>query len=254
LKALLVALAVGLLLAFAWARAQRPISAESPPVPGRATLGVHTLVGQEEAYADPVARTRPMASAARGSSFVAFVAGHAPNHAGPTDNLGNQWQPFGAPVVYAGYDGRFDVRAYLALDARGGAEHVVEVAKPGVPAGELTLPVVEIRDGARLVDAAQVYAPPGSRLESGEVETDGPPLLVAFWFGDGRGLRHRAEPDGGFRVIERFTTLPENSAVQCVVAVRAVDRAGRWRVAWDTEPAQGAPLWLFAFAPPQPAS
>lgn len=251
MKALLVALAVGLLLAFAWARAQRPIAAAAPPVPGRATLGVHTLVGQEEDRADAVARTRPLASAPRGSTFVAFVAGYASNDAGPTDNLGNRYERFGEPVVYAGYEGRFDVRAYLARDARGGPRQVVEVAKPGRPEGELTLPLVEVRDGARLVDAAQVYAPPATRLVSGEVETDGPALLVAFWFGDGRGLRHRAEPDAGFRVIERFTDLPPNSAVQCVVAVREVDRAGRWRVAWDTDPAQGAPLWLFAFAPPR---
>ena len=254
MKALAVAVAVALLLAFAWARAQRPLAAAAPPVPGHATLGVHTLVGQEEGRAPAVARTRPMATQPAGSSFVAFVAGYAVNDAGPVDNLGNAWQAFGDPVVYAGYEGRFDVRAYVALAARGGERHVVEVAKPGRPEGELTLPLVEIRDGARLVDASQVYAPPGTRLESGVVETDGPALLVAFWFGDGRGLRHRAEPGDGFRVVERFTDLPPNSAVQCVVAVREVDRAGRWSVAWDTEPAQGAPLWLFAFAPPKPVN
>jgi hypothetical protein len=247
--ALLALAAVAALIGAAYARQFMPIRAASAPVPGRATLGVHTLVGQEEERADPLVRTRPLASAAQGSSFIAFSAGYATNDAAPRDNYGNRWQRLGAPVVYRGYDGAFDVSAFVVLDGRGGPAHRIELDKPGNPAGELTLPVVEIRDASRLVDVAQVYAPTGTRLESGSVTTDGPALLVAFWFGDGRGLRHSAVPDNGFRIIEDFTRLPPNSAVQSVVAVREVTQAGTWRVNWSTAPAQGAPLWLFAFAP-----
>jgi len=248
------ALALSIVLAsLAYVRAYAPVQADASRVPGHATLGVHTLVGQEEDRADPVARTRVMRSETAGSSFVAFVAGYTDNDAAPVDNLGNAWSAFGAPMVYRGYAGRFNVRAYLARDARGGSDHRVQVAKPGKPGGELTLAVVEVRDGSRLVDAAEVYAPTGTQLASGTVTTDGPALLVAFWWGDGRELDNSAHPDNGFKLIEQFTQLPPNSAVQCAVAVRAVDRAGRYSVTWRTRPAQGAPLWLFAFAPPKAA-
>jgi len=242
---------VAVLASLTYVRARAPVQADGARVPGRATLGVHTLVGQEEDRADPVARTRTLRSETTGSSFIAFVAGYADNNAAPADNLGNTWRAFGAPMVYRGYEGRFDVRAYLARDARGGPDHRVQVAKPGRPEGELTLAVVEVRDGSRMVDAARVYAPSGTQLESGVVTTDGPALLVAFWWGDGRELDNGASPGNGFKLVEQFTRLPPNSAVQCAVAVRTVDRAGRYSVTWHTRPAQGAPLWLFAFAPPK---
>ena len=242
---LLVAVMLAVLLSLACGRERYPEPAT--PEPGRAALGAHTLVGQENGRAEAVAQTPPLVTAAGGSSFVAFSAGFAANTAGPTDNKGNTWQPFGEPVVYKGYDGRFDVKAYLVLDGQGGPGHRVAIAKQGEPAGELTMPVVEIRNGTRLVDAARNYAPYGTRLASGAVMTDGPAVLVAFWWGDGGGLHHSAEPDNGFAVVERFTKLPPNSAVQCVVAVREVDSAGSYSLTWATSPAQGAPLWLFAF-------
>ena len=92
------------------------------------------------------------------------------------------------------------------------------------------------------------YAPAGTSLSSGTVTTNGPAVLVAFWWGDGLGLRHTAVPDSGFEVIESFTDLPPNSGVQCVVAVREVEKAGSYSLRWATLPAQGAPLWLLAFA------
>ena len=222
-----------------------------PPGPGPATLGAHTLVGQEDGVADAVARALPLANADSGSTFIAFSAGYASKDSAPTDNKGNQWLPFGAPVVYAGYGGRFDVKASLVLGGHGRPNHLVSIGKPGEPAGELTMPVVEIRNGARLVGVARNYAPTGTRLASESVTTDGPALLVAFWWGDGGGLIHSALPDNGFTIIEQFTDLPPNSAVQCVVAAREVTAAGDYRVTWSTAPAEGAPLWLFAFAAPR---
>ncbi len=237
---------LGVWAGLGWARSHLPVRAALPAVPGRATLGVHTLVGHEEDRSPAVARTRPLAVAARGSSLLAFVAGYAGNHHPPRDDQGNAWQPLGDPVVYAGYEGRFDVQAWQVDDARAAAPLRVEVAKRDRPEGELTLPVVEVRD-AVLTDIARRYADPGTTLRSASVRTRGPALLVAVWWGDGRGLRHRAVPGDGFRVIERFTDLPPYSAVQCVVAVREVDTAGEYTVTWDTAPAQGAALWLLAY-------
>jgi hypothetical protein len=250
----LLAVFVSLALIMVMARDSSTMTrhAAQPRQPGRTTLGVHTLVGQEERSAEAVARTPPLATEPEGSTLLAFVAGHASNHLGPVDNLGNRWAAFGEPVVYAGYERRFDVRAYLVLDARGANDHQVWVDKPGNPQGELTLPVVEIRDAGRLIDAAHRYASPGEQLTSASVTIDGPAVLVAFWWGDGRGLEHSAVPDNGFEIIEQFTRLPPNSAVQCVVAVRTVQHAGTYRVNWTTAPAQGAPLWLFAFGARSP--
>lgn len=247
---LLIPAALAVLLGSACGNDPAPVPPSPPPPdPGTVALGEHALVGQEEGQADAVARTPPLTTAGGGSSFIAFSAGHASNAAGPVDNKGNPWLPFGEPVLYEGYAGRFDVKAYLVLDGRGGPNHLVSITKTGEPAGELTMPVVEVRGAGRLIDSAVNYAPHGTLLASGAVTIDGPALLVAFWWGDGGGLHHSAAPDNGFAVIEQFTDLPPGSAVQCVVAAREVEGAGTYQVTWSTSPAQGAPLWLFAFGP-----
>lgn len=238
-----IALAIGLV----YLRRFAPVEAGKPPVPGRSTLGVHTLVGQEEARADAVAETRPMVTEPSGSSFIVFAAGYASNKAGPVDNKGNRWELLGEPVVYDGYDGRFNVRAFVSVNGQGGPDHRVRIVKTGYLEGELTMPVVEIRNARRLVAVQSAYPRKGAVQRSGAVITRGPATLVAFWWGDGRGLRHSAKPDNGFEIIEDFTRLPPNSAVQCVVAVREVEKAGSYEVTWTSSPAQGAVLWLFAF-------
>lgn len=238
--------AVAIVAAIAWL-CFRPVSPE--PVPDIGMLGAHVLVGQEDKVAAPLAQTPPLHTAAKGSSLVAFVAGYASNDVAPGDNFGNQWRRIAAPVVYRGYQDRFDLGAYLVEDARGGANHVVRVEKPGRPNGELTLVVVEVRNAGKLLGAVQAYPKSGFRLSSAEVTTDGPALLLAVWWGDSDSLDHHVEPDSGFRVIDRFTRLPPHSAVQAVVAAREVEHAGRYRVNWYNVPRQGAILWLLAFAP-----
>jgi hypothetical protein len=213
----------------------------------QATLGAHTLLGQEDGRATSPALTSPVTTATRGSYLLSFSAGYASNSNGPTDNKGNVWMPLGAPVVYLGYGGVFDVKAYIVPNAVGGAGHQLSIVKNGTAQGELTLPFIEIRNAAVLQDVAQNYAPAGSVLASGTVTTTGPAVLVAVWWGDGGGLVHSALPDNGFTLVENFVTLPPGSAVQCAVAVRTVDVAGSYAVHWATTPVQGAPLWLFAF-------
>jgi hypothetical protein len=210
-------------------------------------LGAHTLLGQEDGLGANPAVTAPIDTAANGSSFVAFSAGYASNTLGPTDNFGNVFAPLGSPVVYDGYNGQFDVKAYLVLDGQGGPGHRASIVKNGVPTGELTLPFVEIRNGQRLQDVQRNYPLQGSALVSEYVHTTGPALLLAFWWGDGTGLVHQALPGEGFAIIENFVMLPPQSAVQSVVAYRQVQQAGRYRVTWSETPDQGAALWLFAF-------
>jgi hypothetical protein len=209
-------------------------------------LGAHTLLGQENQVGANPAATAPIATQASGSSFVAFSAGFASNSNLPTDNKSNTWTMLGTPIVYNGYGGAFDVKAYLALSGAGGSGHVVTIVKNGEPAGELTLPFVEIRN-ANILQSVIANYPTGAALTSGSVATTGPAVLVAFWFGDGDGLTHTAVPNNGFTVIENFVNLPPLSAVQCVVAFKQVSSAGTYNVTWTQMPDPGAPLWLFAF-------
>ena len=177
------------------------------------SLGSHTLLGHEDGNSPALAVTAPITTAASGSALVAFSAGYATNDRAPTDNYANTWTRLGDPVVYRGYDGAFDVKAYLARGASGGAGHRVTIEKNSVPAGEITVPFIEIRQGVVLQALAQNYPPAGSTLTSGNVTTTGPATLVAFWWGDAGGLHHSAVPGDGFTIIENFVDLPPNSAV-----------------------------------------
>ena len=209
-------------------------------------VGAHTLLGQEEANGVNPAVTPAITTQLSGSSLIVFNAGYRSNSNPPTDSKSNAWKQLGS-VVYNGYDGRFDVKAYLVLAAKGGSNHTISIVKNGNPIGELTLPFLEIRNAGILQDVAQNYPATAATLTSGNVTTTGPATLVAVWWGDGAFKQNTAEPGNGFTVIESFVTLPDNSAVQCVVAFKDVDRAGTYNVTWTNNPPQGAPLWLFAF-------
>jgi hypothetical protein len=209
------------------------------------SLGAHTLLGQEEGNGVSPALTQAVDTATSGSVLLAFNAGYASNFALPTDNKSNIWSALGAPVIYNGYGGAFDVKAYAVANANGGSGHRLSVLKNGNAAGEMTVPLVEIRN-ARIVDVAQNYPASGALVRSAAVQTTGPAILVAFWWGDGGGLNHTAVPSAGFSILDSFLILPPNSAVQCAVATRSVASAGSYNVSWTQSPAQGAVLWLFA--------
>lgn len=222
-------------------------TAASPGAAASPVLGAHALLGEEDGHGRSPAVSPPVDTAASGSSFVAFNAGAVVNGSTPTDNKGNAWTPLGRPVVYHGYGGAYDVKAYTALDGHGGAGHSVSIVKDGAPASELTLLFVEILHATRLQDVAQTYADAGPLATSGSVTTTGPAVLLAVWWGDGYFLSQTAVPDSGFTVMESFLDLPPDSAVQTAAAYRVVDAAGTYRVSWHQQPEQGAVLWLMAF-------
>lgn len=223
-----------------------PSGHESPDL-AAPSLGSHALLGQEHEYAPNPATTTPVDTQQSGSSFVVFNAGSIGNARMPTDTHGNQWTLLGDPVVYHGYDGRFDVKAYTALAGHGGANHAVSIVKDGQPSSELTLLFVEVRNASRLQQVAQTYASKGPSATSDTVVTTGPAVLLAVWWGDGPFKSQWAIPGDGFTTIENFVDLPPNSAVQAVAAVRRVDAAGSYAVTWQQSPEQGAILWLMAF-------
>ena len=225
-------------------------------------LGAHALLVQPDGDGTNPAIAGPIHTQADGSALLVVVGGYASNASLPSDNYANKWVQQGPGISFHGYDGKFNTAAYVALPARGGEGHRVRLAKDSEATGEITAPLVEIRNAGVLQDMASTYAVPGIvarlgrklmparsgvELTSGSVTTTGPATLVAVWWGDAYVYRMTAVPNNGFRVIERFLELPPNSGVQCAVAVRQVDRAGTWQVTWSGTPAQGAILWLFAF-------
>lgn len=245
-----------------------PMPSTMPKPP---TLGAHTMLTQSDGQGSTPAVTSAVNTQESGSSLLVLVAGYANNPGAPTDSYGNLWKPVGEPVVYNGYDERFNARAYLAIAAHGGKGHTVQVVKEGSPEGEITMPFIEIAHAGKLQDVAQNYPSPGvtaratnrlmrawqgfkgepdstnSALTSGTVTTTGPATLVAVWLGDAYIYSMSAIPGDGFKVIDSYLQLPPNSAVQAAVAVRQVDGAGTYSVTWHGTPAQGAILWLFAF-------
>lgn len=211
------------------------------------TLGSHTLLGQEDGYGTSPAVTAPINTQASRSSYLVFHSGYASNTAPPTDNKGNAWQPLGTPVVYNGYNGAYDIKAYTVMSGHGGPAHTVSIVKNGNSTGELTLPFIEIRGATVIRDMAQTYPAQGAQVTSGSVTTTGPATLIALWWGDGFFLDNTAVPGDGFSVIESFLQLPPGSAVQCAVAYRQVAAAGTYHVTWTQAPDQGAVLYLLAF-------
>jgi hypothetical protein len=233
----------------------RPLSAqptESPsmgsPIKVTPALGGHTLLAQSEGLGVSPAITEPLDTQRSGSTLIVFNGGYSSNDARPVDSYANRWKQLGSTVPYGnGYGDRFDVKAYIALAAKGGANHTVSFAKPGNAIGEMSVPFIEIKQAGVLKDVAQNYAPAALTLRSGTVTTTGPATLIAVWWGDGGVKRMTAVPNNGFTVIDSFLKLPDNSGVQCAVAFKQVDAAGTYDVSWIGAPIQGAILWLFAF-------
>lgn len=219
------------------------VAADDPPPP---SLGAHVFLGQGEGLGDSPAVTPAMETRSTGSVFVVFNAGYASNDAVPRDTYGNRWDRLGRAMTYANYGDRFDVKAYVALDGKGGANHSASIVKRGEPRGELSLPFVEIRNASRVQALAQSYAEPSLVVASGEIHVDGPATLLAFWWGDGGVKRMSVVPGDGFQLIDAFVELPDESGVQGAVAWRQVNAAGTYRVHWTAAPVQGAALWLIA--------
>lgn len=244
---------------------------DGQPAPQAPVLGAHTLLAQADGRGISPAVTAPISTQPSGSSLLVLNGGYASNAAGPTDTYSNAWTQQGDSVAYDGYEGRFNVKAYVSLSARGGRGHAVSIAKNGNADGEITIPFIEIRHADVLQDVAENYPAPSIverasgklarilhrltlagpvatvSLTSADVTTTGPATLIAVWWGDGFVYDMSAVPGDGFTVIDRFLHLPPDSGVQCAVASRQVSRAGTYHVTWKGRPPQRAILWLFAF-------
>ena len=229
------------------ARARTVFGMTSAPPQDFPSLGAHTLLTQSEGLGASPAVTSPIDTQPSGSSLIVLNGGYAGNATLPVDTYANHWKQLGNSVNYHnGYE-TFDVTAYIALSARGGAGHTVSLVKRANAIGEISVPFVEVKQAGILQDVAQNYAAPSLVLKSGRVTTTGPATLIAVWWGDGGVKQMTARPNNGFSIVDSYLMLPNNSGVQCAVASRQVATAGTYDVSWIGSPIQGAILWLFAF-------
>lgn len=246
-----VTIATLLIAGAAAAQSGAPVSPDLPSTPPAnlsiPTLGAHTLLTHSEGMGVSPAVTAPIDTQPEGSSLIVLNGGYVGNATTPVDSFDNRWKRVGGSAVYNGYGGAFNVTAYVALSAQGGKGHTVTIAKRANPAGEISVPFIEVMHAGILKDVAQNYPAPGLVLTSGNVTTTGPATLVAVWWGDGPVKHMTTRPDSGFTLLDSYLMLPDNSGVQSAVAYRQVTAAGTYNVSWIGSPIQGAILFLFAF-------
>jgi hypothetical protein len=158
------------------------------------------------------------------------------------DNKTNSFKLIGSVQDYSPlYPGSGEA-LYSVLSAAGGGGYRATAL---IPSGgdELTLAVVEVKDGGIIQDAQfkKVLGPPHT---SQNVTTAGPATLVAIWAGDSGAASVTATPNNGFVTID--SQLLSSCEVEVVVATKDVASAGTYNVTWTATPSQGAHLWLVA--------
>lgn len=221
-------------------------------------IGDHALVFQPMKGGQSELKTPPLSIGSEGSVLIVSVGrGQVAAFEPPIDNINNKAYPqLGSTHAYTRWP-KSGTALYALTDGRGGDHQVISVRTP--PADEITLAAVEVL-GSHVEDVAwnEDREPPifwslrrkifsGRSMTSHQVKTSGPATLIAFWWGDASSANVKtAEPGQGFIVIDSL--LEEGSLVQCAVAVKHVEKAGRYDVTWTATPIQGAQMWLVAVA------
>lgn len=182
--------------------------------------------------------------AARSTLLACVGRGVIGSHLVPTDSKANQFFQIETAHAYVPRWPNSGTALYAAASASGGANHVVTADNNTTPTDEVTLAVVEVRNGGS-VNARWNQIQAGDPVESLTITTTGPATLVAFWWGDADGsVAHSVTPGNGFARVD--AVLLAGSLVQCAVATREVSAAGTYGASWISTPQQGAQLWLVA--------
>ncbi len=223
----------------------RPAQAgQGSPTLRRPRLGAHGL--SYHAYEDnPVTITLNLRRRQAGSSFVLVgVGGLVTSFAVPVGAKGNAFIAHGPVLQYVPYPG-YGNALYACSNYQAGARLAISSTKQTDPGGEFTLSVVEILEGTQLQALSINYPKADQAQRSDAITTTGPAILLAWWWGDADGKKaHMARPSAGFVVLESI--LLRGGLVQCCLAYRLVEAAGRYDVTWQSSPQQGAILWLAA--------
>jgi hypothetical protein len=180
-----------------------------------------------------------------GSTLLAWVGrGDTNGFTGtvPLDNKTNSFKLIGSVHDYSPLYAGSGEALYSVLSAVGGSGYRATAPMPE-GGDEITLAVVEVKDGGIVQDAQfnKVLAPPHTSLN---VTTTGAATLLAFWAGDSGAASVTATPNNGFVTID-FQLL-SSCEVEVVVATKDVAAAGTYNVTWTATPSQGAHLWLVA--------
>lgn len=209
------------------------------------TLGAHKLATDDEYLGhDPIV-TAPVTTHV-GSTLLAISLQSVNNPAAPTDNYANTWTPLGPKHYYAPPSDPWYHAVWAATNAKGGSGHTLSVAKPGYPASEATLELLEVLNSSKVGSYVYAWNGVGPQHTTPAVTTHGPAVLVAIWTGGGWFLEHTAVPDNGFTVIDAYLMLGGTSGIQVAVAVKQVLQAGTYTTTWTATPTQDAGCFLIA--------
>lgn len=214
------------------------------------TLGAHNLAYYELSNASSSSlsiSTLPMNTQISGSTILTLVArGQLSAFTSgtiPTDNKGNGTATqLGTTHDYSPLWPTSGAALYAWTAPTGGTGNIVTA--PMLGHDEITLSVVEVKNGGKIQDCQWNKAISPGANTSLSVTTTGPATLVAFWLGDDGGTTVTATPNNGFNVID--SQLISSDAVEAVVATKDVSFAGTYDVTWNETPTQGAQMWLVA--------
>jgi hypothetical protein len=237
-----------------------PADFSSPPVP---QLGAHMVFARDEQCGTNPALSNTnggcgvgpfgVLNTQSGSLVLTMAMGWTANHGTPSDSRGNVYSAQGAahPYQCGGCGTDYETALYKSAGIVGGASHYWSYPLPGRTFGEISAPIVEVRNASHVQDLKYAYANPGggspwTLSAGGSVTTTGPALLIAIWGGGGFGLDHDAVPDSGFQVIDSYLHLGPNSAVQVAVAAKQVGAAGAYSMAWHSTTDDNAACYLIA--------
>ena len=165
----------------------------------------------------------------------------------PKDNKGNTYALLDTVHAYTRWPGSGEA-LYASPSVAGGEGHVFTAPMPaGLGSDEITMAVVEVKNGGVIQEARWIYAPSFSPTQTSlSVTTTAAATLVAFWAGDSGSFPPgmTAVPDNGFTRIEEILTGA--CFVQAAVATKEVAVAGTYNVTWTSTPPQGGHVWLVA--------
>jgi hypothetical protein len=212
---------------------------------GAADLRYHTENGT---IADSISIPLAVSNNGNGGIILVGQATYFPfdnlGLAAPVDTRGTIYNKVVADAPYRGYPSVGN--AVFSASVGSGNGPLTITIKKSIAAGEITVNAVHIPNGTKVTAAPRTYPSAGSGVQrSGSVTTNGPAVLVAWWWGDGSlGTTHVANPANGFQIISALTL--DGNIVQCTVAVKVVSAAGTYDAAWFSTSGEGAMLALVA--------
>ena len=209
------------------------------------TLGAHGMAFHISKGSVGPSMSVPAMNTVSGSTLLAFVGkGSVWNLSPAFDNKGNTpYLQIGTIHEYTKWPGE-GTAVYAFNSIVGGTNHLVSVNDSNVW-DEVTLAVVEVRNGGSIQDHKWNEVLNSAAQTSLSVTTTGPATLIAVWYGDdSSSTPSNPVPNNGFAVIEGNGNATES--VQMFVATKDVATAGTYNVTWNTTPIQGAQLYLIA--------